>query len=230
MHARKNLLAIPSCCLVLIAGSLFIARPAAGQALPDAATKLKAVAKVAEPQPIAVQTTPTGSEVPTTKTASSSPETNAGGTVAKTDITIPKGSSVAETTFQPLAEGKSVIKAVVGEGLIVETEDVEFKYAYIYFWGIAALGGFIGGVIRNAVGSDHSAKTVVVHCIGGCATGLLVYLLLPLMVSLSLKPVNLQNASKVFEAFAWGFIGGGTGTALLGKIISSTQHPKTANH
>jgi len=144
-----------------------------------------------------------------------------GGVLGKPEITIPKGNSVAETTFVPAGEGKSTIKAVVGEGLVVEPAEIEFRYAYPYFWLLATLGGLIAGGVRNAVGTDHSRKRILVHCIGGAVTGLLIYLLLPLVISLSLKPVDLQASSKVFEAFVWGFIGGASGNALLGKILAA---------
>ncbi len=149
-----------------------------------------------------------------------------GGVLEKAEITIPKGNSVAETTFVPSGEGTSTIKAIVGEGLLVEPAKIEFRNAYLYFWLIAALGGLIGGGVRNAIGSDHSPKRFLSHCFGGAVTGLLTYLLLPLIISLSLKPENLQTSSKVFEAFAWGFIGGGSGVALLGKILSAAQPAK----
>ncbi len=155
-------------------------------------------------------------------------EPSTGGVLGKVEVTIPKGNSVAETTFAPAGEGKSTIKAIVGEGLIVEPAEIEFKYASPYFWLLAALGGLIGGGVRNAIGADHSIKKVLLQCGGGIVTGLLTYLLLPLIVSLSLKPVDLQTSSKVFEAFLWGFIGGGSGIALLGKILSSVQSSSAA--
>jgi hypothetical protein len=148
------------------------------------------------------------------------------GVLGKTEITIPKGTSVTETTFVPSGEGTSTIKAVVGEGLLVEPAKIEFRNAYLYFWLLATVGGFIGGGVRNAMGTDHSFKRCIYHCFGGAVTGLLSYLLLPLIISLSLKPENLQTSSKVFEAFAWGFIGGGSGVALLGKVISAAQPAK----
>jgi hypothetical protein len=145
------------------------------------------------------------------------------GFLAHNLLTIPKGASVAETTFVPSGEGKFMINAIMADGLVVEPAIIEFKYAYIYFWIIAVAGGLAGGIVKCAAGANHEAKYVVIHSLSGMGTGLLVYLLLPLLVSLSLRPVDLQNASKVFEAFAWGFIGGGTGTALLARIFSQVQ-------
>jgi hypothetical protein len=153
-----------------------------------------------------------------------------GGVLGKAEITIPKGNSVAETTFVPSGEGKTTIKAVVREGLVVEPSEIEFKYASMYFWFLAALGGLIGGGVRNAIGTDHSAKRILLHCLGGAVTGLLTYLLLPLIISLSLKPANLQTSSKVFEAFVWGFIGGGSGTPYWGEFLPRPKPPKQHSH
>jgi len=153
-------------------------------------------------------------------------EPSTGGVIGNVEITIPKGNSVAETTFLPSGEGKTTIKAVVGDNLVVEPTEIEFKYAYPYFWILAMLGGMIGGGVRNVLGAEHSLKTIAVHCIGGAATGWLTYLLLPLLVSLSLKPINLQTSSKVFEAFVWGFIGGGSGIAIIGRIFAAAQTGK----
>jgi hypothetical protein len=47
------------------------------------------------------------------------------------------------------------------------------------------------------------------------------YLIAPLLVGLSLKPAGLENGSKIFEAFAWGFFGGGSGITLLGRIFAN---------
>src|SRR5258708_12721038 len=86
----------------------------------------------------------------------------------------------------------------------------------------------MGGGVRNAIGADHSIKKVLLQCGGGIMTGLLTYRLLPRIVSMSLKPVDLQTSSKVFEAFLWAFIGGRRASTLLAKTLFSTHsshHP-----
>jgi hypothetical protein len=84
-----------------------------------------------------------------------------------------------------------------------------------------AVGGLVGGIVRNGLGPNHSPKRLATDVLGGLAVGVLVYLLAPLLIALSLKPAGLENGSKIFEAFFWGFFGGGSGIALLGKIFSN---------
>jgi hypothetical protein len=142
------------------------------------------------------------------------------GILTLSSITVPRGQSNVSTTFVPTQEGTAKIKAVSGD-VVSQDADFEFYYAASYFWLIAALGGLIGGGIRNALGSDHSTKTILVHVGGGVVIGVITYLVAPLLVGLSLKPAGLENSSKIFEAFAWGFFGGGSGITLLGRIISN---------
>lgn len=143
------------------------------------------------------------------------------GTLSSSDVTIPQGQKLIEATFIPAKEGKATIKALTGETLTIQNADVEFYYAAPFFWMVAALGGLIGGIVKNALGNDHSRKTIVVDVGGGFGVGVLAYILAPLLIALSLKPSGLENSSKIFEAFFWGFFGGGTGIALLGKIFAA---------
>lgn len=143
------------------------------------------------------------------------------GTFSASSVTIPKGQSTATVMFTPLREGQSKIKAVAGD-IASPDASFEFYYAAIYFWLIAAIGGVIGGGVRNALGSDHSIKKIGVHVGGGAAIGVVVYLVAPLLVAISLKPAGLENNSEIFEAFVWGFFGGGSGVTLLGRIFAKT--------
>jgi hypothetical protein len=145
------------------------------------------------------------------------------GTFSVSSVTIPKGQSTVTATFTPLEEGQSMIKAVAGD-IASPDASFEFYYAALYFWLIAAVGGLIGGGVRNALGDDHSVKKIVVHVAGGLVIGVLTYLIAPLLVGLSLKPAGLENGSKLFEAFAWGFVGGGSGITLLGRIFMKNDN------
>jgi hypothetical protein len=150
------------------------------------------------------------------------------GVLGVSSITVPKGQLNVSTTFVATEEGTSKIKAVSGD-VVSQDAGFEFYYGAIYFWFIAAIGGLIGGGVRNALGSDHSVKKIVVHLGGGLVIGVITYLIAPLLVGLSLKPAGLENGSKIFEAFAWGFLGGGSGITLLGRIFSnksSATNPK----
>lgn len=140
------------------------------------------------------------------------------GTFSASSVTIPKGQSTANVFFTPLQEGQSKIKAVAGD-IASPDASFEFYYAALYFWLIAALGGMIGGGVRNALSDDHTVKKIIVHVAGGLVIGVLAYLVAPLLVALSLKPAGLENNSKIFEAFVWGFFGGGSGITLLGRIF-----------
>ncbi len=145
------------------------------------------------------------------------------GTFSVSSVTIPKGQSTVSATFTPLEEGPSRIKAVAGD-IASPDAGFEFHYAAMYFWLIASLGGLIGGGVRNALGDDHSVKKIVVHVAGGLVIGVLTYLIAPLLVGLSLKPAGLENGSKIFEAFVWGFFGGGSGITLLGRIFMKNDN------
>jgi hypothetical protein len=140
------------------------------------------------------------------------------GMLALSSITVPKGQQSVSTTFVATQEGTSKIKAV-SRDVVSEDSGFEFHYGAVYFWLIAAVGGLIGGGVRNALGSDHSVKKIVVHLAGGLMIGVVTYLIAPLLVGLSLKPAGLENGSKIFEAFAWGFLGGGSGITILARIF-----------
>jgi len=142
------------------------------------------------------------------------------GTLSRSDVTIPRGQSVVEAVFTATKEGKATIKAINGEGFSIQNADIEFYYAAVYFWLIAALGGLIGGGVRNALGTDHKLKTIAIHVGGGMLVGIIVYLVAPLLVALSLKPAGLESGSKIFESFIWGVTGGGSGVTLLGRLFS----------
>lgn len=133
-------------------------------------------------------------------------------------LTIMKGQTKVQTFFKPSDEGKFTIKAVAG-GLPPLDLALQFQYTAVYFWLIAVIGGIVGGVVRNALGNDHSRKTVAKHVAGGAAVGVLTSIVAPLLVALSLKPAGLENGSKIFEAFIWGLLGGGSGVAILGLIF-----------
>jgi hypothetical protein len=57
------------------------------------------------------------------------------------------------------------------------------------------------------------------------------FLVAPLLIALSLKPAGLENSSKIFEAFVWGLMGGGSGVHILAKLFVKdnppAQPPKT---
>jgi hypothetical protein len=145
------------------------------------------------------------------------------GMFSVSSVTIPKGQSTANVAFTPLQEGQSRIKAVAG-GIASPDTSFEFYYAALYFWLIAAVGGLIGGGVRNGLGDDHTVKKIIVHVAGGMAIGVIAYLVAPLLVALSLKPAGLENNSKIFEAFVWGFFGGGSGITLLGRIFAKNDN------
>lgn len=144
----------------------------------------------------------------------------AAGILQNANLTIPQGKPNVSTTFTPLQEGQASILISTGERLDIQNATQEFHYAAIYFWLIAAIGGVIGGIIRNALGTNHSPKTIALHLAGGVFTGVVAYLVAPLLVALSLKPAGLENSSKIFEAFVWGVLGGGSGVHLLARLFA----------
>ncbi len=148
------------------------------------------------------------------------------GVLGVSSITVPKGQPSVSTTFVATQEGTSKIKAVSGD-VVSQDTSFEFHYGAVYFWLIAAIGGLIGGGVRNALDSDHSVKKIVVHLGGGLMIGVITYLIAPLLVGLSLRPAGLENGSKIFEAFAWGFLGGGSGITLVGRIFSKSNAVNT---
>jgi len=151
------------------------------------------------------------------------------GTLGISAVTIPKGIAVYETKFTPLKEGVAKITALTEPGLIVDTAQIEFHYAFSLFLIIAALGGIAGGVVRHLVqGGKQDFKSIVLAGGLGTLLGLLAYILAPALVSVSFKPESLQNASKLFEAFLWGFIGGGSGAALFAKLLPTASQPPAA--
>lgn len=147
------------------------------------------------------------------------------GAFTASSVTIPKGQSTATVMYTPLQEGVAKIKAMAGD---IPSPDAsfEFRYAAIYFWLIAALGGLIGGGVRNALGDDHTVKKIIVHVGGGLVVGVLAYLVAPLLIAVSLKPAGLENNSEIFEAFVWGFFGGGSGVTILGRIFAKNDSAK----
>ena len=154
----------------------------------------------------------------------------AAGILQNANLTIPQGKPGVSTMFTPLQEGQASILISTGDRLDIQNATQEFHYAAMYFWLIAAIGGVIGGIIRNALGTNHSPKTIALHLAGGVFTGVVAYLVAPLLVALSLKPAGLENSSKIFEAFVWGVLGGGSGVHLLAGLFSKTpsQGPQTA--
>ena len=149
------------------------------------------------------------------------------GILSASSVNILRGQSTTTVFFTPTQEGTSKIRAVAGD---IPSPDAGFMfyYAAAYFWLIAGIGGLIGGVIRNALGSKHSLKAIAMHVLGGGAIGVVTYLVAPLLIGISLKPAGLENSSKIFEAFAWGFFGGGSGITLLGRIFGGKQEEAQA--
>lgn len=147
-----------------------------------------------------------------------------GGRLGKVELTIPKNQSVATTSFTPLQEGKVAIKAIVGEGLIVEPAEVEFRYATLYFLLMAMIGGACGGCVKQVATGERTWRKILGASVLGALTGVLFYFLAPLLVTVTLTPATLQNVSKVVEAFAWGFIGGVSGVGIL--VWAFTMRPK----
>lgn len=147
------------------------------------------------------------------------------GILKKADLIIPQGKPNVTTEFTPLQEGVASVEISTGDRLDIQNATLEFHYAAMYFWLIAAIGGVIGGIIRNALGSDHTPKTIAFHVVGGVFTGVVAYLIAPLLVALSLKPAGLENSSKIFEAFAWGLMGGGSGVHILAKLFVKDEPP-----
>lgn len=148
------------------------------------------------------------------------------GMFSESSVTIPKGQSTATVSFTPLQEGESKIKAVAGD-IASPDASFEFYYAALYFWLIAALGGIVGGGVRNGLSDDHTTKKIIAHVGGGLVIGVIAYLVAPLLVAVSLKPAGLENNSKIFEAFVWGFFGGGSGITVLGRIFAKSDSTKS---
>lgn len=141
-----------------------------------------------------------------------------GGRLQTSDITIPRGETVATTTFTPAGEGTTKILAEAG-GLSVTPATVVFKYALFYFLFIALVGAVCGGSIQFWIQKDAHGTAAWLQRVGiGVVCGVVAYIVAPALVSVGFKPEALQNASKAFEAFLWGFIGGGGGPAIFAAL------------
>lgn len=147
-------------------------------------------------------------------------EPPAAGRLREGELTIKRGTSVAQTSYMPNDEGVAKLSAL-GSGLQVQDDQIHFSYAWTYFIMFAALFGFFGGVTKQALKGKWDLKQFIIGAVVGTACGVLAYVLAPLIVTLSFKPEQLKNASKLFEAIAWGFVGGGGGPALLGRVFPS---------
>jgi len=149
----------------------------------------------------------------------------AAGRLREGELTIKRGTSVVQTTYVPNDEGVAKLSAI-GTGLQVQEDEIHFLYAWSYFIMFAALFGLFGGVTKQALKRKWNPKQLAINAALGVACGALAYILAPLIVTLTFKPEQLKEASKLFEAIAWGFIGGGSGPALLGQIFSPSGSGK----
>lgn len=145
------------------------------------------------------------------------------GRLQPSELTISKGSLTAQTTLIPYEEGISTVSADPIPGLSIQAAKFEFRYAFIVFLIFAALGGIAGGFVRELLPSNRPTRSYVRGLLAGAVLGILAYLLAPALVTISLKPEAFQNGSKLFEAFLWGFLGGGGGAALFAKLLPLTQ-------
>lgn len=167
-----------------------------------------------------------------------------GGKLGTSEITILKGTSTSETQFTPYKEGLATITAQTEQGLIIQTAQIEFHYAFSFFLMIAAVGGIGGGFVREMLQTGKRPLVSYLCSMAvGAILGILAYVLAPALLSVSFKPEALLNASKPFEAFLWGFVGGGSGAALFGRVLPSgsqqpaspvpsqgSANPRTASH
>ena len=144
-------------------------------------------------------------------------EPTATGSLATSDLTIRKGTSVAETAFVPYQEGVVTVGAAAGL-LPVEAAKLEFHYATLFFWLISALGGLVGGIVRYFRQTPRNLKKLFASIGAGIFLGVLVYVLAPFFVGLEFK--QFQNQSKILEAFIWGILGGATGATLIWKLVA----------
>lgn len=151
------------------------------------------------------------------------------GQLGVSDITLNTGKSTFETTFIPSAEGVATISALTEKGLNIDPAKPEFHFAFVVFLIVAGVGGVAGSIARNATQTlTPPKKRFVLGAIAGAFFGMLAYLLAPVIVSVSFKPEVLQNGSKLFEAFLWGFAGGGGGASLFAKFFPNAGAPTAA--
>jgi hypothetical protein len=141
-------------------------------------------------------------------------------------IQISKGQSVVQSYYTPLREGKVIVKAIAG-GLQSPDMTIEFRYTAYFFWIIALVGGLLGGIVKYVLDGERGLR-VLLGALVGCFTGWLAYVLVPVLDFRSLSPL-IQGASRVFQAFVYGFLGGGIGFAifkpLLNKVRSAKANP-----
>ncbi len=142
------------------------------------------------------------------------------GRLGTSEFTILRGTSTYETTFTPYKECIAKITALAEQGFIIQTAQIEFHYAFSLFLIVAAIGGMAGGSVRELIQTGKLRfKSFIRGVLAGALFGMLAYILAPALVSVSFKPEILQNASKLFEAFLWGFVGGGGGTELFARLL-----------
>ena len=139
-------------------------------------------------------------------------------------INLGKGQSAVKTYYRPLREGKILLTAVAG-GLQSPQMTIEFRYVAYFFWIIAVIGGLAGGIVKKVYEGEKNLLKLLPGALVGCFTGLLVYILVPVLDFKSIEPV-VQGASRVFSAFVYGFIGGGTGFALLDAFLKKFRPQK----
>jgi hypothetical protein len=154
------------------------------------------------------------------------------GRLTTSQFTLPRGNSTIATIFTPSDEGRATISALTEKGLNIEVGQLEFHYAFTLFVIVALIGGIAGGIVRNALQSATPPRgRYILGILAAAFFGVLAFILAPVIVSVSFKPEVLQNSSKLFEAFLWGFIGGGTGAKLFEKVFPNVgkQAPGTVH-
>jgi hypothetical protein len=141
------------------------------------------------------------------------------GIIEPAEVIIPVGSPSAEADYIPLKEGKGTITGLAMPSLKVGEVTIEFRYRFLLFGLVAFGGGLLGGFLRVYRGDRRSGADFLKSSLIGSVTGVLLYLLLPLVITLGFKPASFQAASKIFEAFTWGIMGGLAGPATIRAIL-----------
>jgi hypothetical protein len=133
------------------------------------------------------------------------------------EVHLKRGESVTHTTLTPLREGKLNLIAVAG-GLQNPSINFQFKYWEPFFWSLAAIGGFCGGIVRKVLAKQSKFSDLWIGAAVGLFVGVLTYVLAPALDFKSLDPA-LQGTSKLFHAFLYGFGGGAIGFAIFNPLL-----------
>jgi hypothetical protein len=143
------------------------------------------------------------------------------GNLEKPEIIVAAGTKTSKAFYIPYQEGKAKILASAGQ-LQVQPITIEFHYRWWFYAFLALIGGAAGGFVRSYRKENPSPQHFCVNTATGAASGLLAYTSAPLLLTISLNIQNLQNtqvATKVFEAFVWGVLGGFGGPSLIADAL-----------